>query len=61
MDSTSRKGALGESGQTWIVDSSLTSVDFGVLVNMSSRDHGGVKWSFIHFKELKRGRIAFGH
>ena len=46
----SHKDALGESGQTWTVDSSLTSVDFRVWSNMSNGDHGGVKWSFTHFK-----------
>ena len=49
-DSTSRKSALDDSGQTWTVNSSLTSVDFRVLVNMSNGDHRGVKWSFTQFK-----------
>ena len=60
MDSTSRKGALGESGQTWTVDSSLTSADFRVGLNMSNGDHGGGKMVFYPLQELERGRITFG-
>ena len=60
-DSTSRKGALDELAQIWTVDSSLTSVDFGFLVNISNRDLGGVKLSFTHFKELERERTAFDY
>ena len=50
VDSTSQKGALGESGQTWTVDMSLSLVDYRVGLTMSNGDHGGVKWSFIRFK-----------
>ena len=45
----------------WTVDLSLTSVDFGVLVNISNRGLGRVKWSFTHFRELEREGTAFDY
>ena len=45
----------------WSIDLSLTSVDFGVLVNISNRDLGRVKWSFTHSRELEREGTAFDY
>ena len=53
MDSMSHRGALGESGQTWTVESSSTFIHFRVWSNMSNGDHGGVKLSFTQFKSQR--------